>query len=417
MNKSIVAIEKDKDIDKMVNKAISHLGGWQNLIKPHATVVLKPNAGHAGPPASSINTNPELIASIIKSLRKIKPKKIIIAESSSIGCNTMECLKSSGIMEIAKEVDEVIDIKKEKDLVNVAIREARSDLRKVAIPRFLLEAEHIINIPIFKSHASLVFTCALKNLKGTVQDNVHFQMHQTDLTAALMDLWSIIKPDLTVADLIRPGGGFGPHTVVPLDFGCVVAGKDPVAVDATACRMVGLNVDRVVQFFESARVKNIGVYDQEQIEIRGKSIKEVFKRMWLPYLKGFETWPEYQIFPENSCSNCQSLVAVTMERLKALGEYEKNSNAVIVVGRKKELPRNIDPKNIILVGNCLKKHRDKGIWVSGCPPTFPTLTWAIVDREDQIEIRDDFRKRIAKEGKTWEEYVKELIKEKNSNSD
>jgi len=50
----------------------------------------------------------------------------------------------------------------------------------------------------------MVFTCALKNLKGVVQDVTHQQMHQTDLAAAMMDLWSIIRPDITIADPSGP---------------------------------------------------------------------------------------------------------------------------------------------------------------------------------------------------------------------
>ena len=46
-----------------------------------------------------------------------------------------------------------------------------------------------------------------------------------------MDLWSIIRADLNIADMIRPAEGFGPHTTIPMDMGCLVAGKDPVAVD------------------------------------------------------------------------------------------------------------------------------------------------------------------------------------------
>ncbi len=42
--------------------------------------------------------------------------------------------------------------------------------------------------PILKAHASMVFSCALKNIKGTVQDAVHVTMHQQNLTMAMMDV-------------------------------------------------------------------------------------------------------------------------------------------------------------------------------------------------------------------------------------
>lgn len=137
----------------------------------------------------------------------------------------MECFEVTGIGRAGKEaaVDRIIDIKQEKDLIKIPIRNARSDIASVRLPRFLLEAEHIINLPIFKSHASMVFTCALKNIKGVVQDKVHYQMHQTNLAEAMMDVWSVIKADLNIVDMIRPAEGFGPHSTTPVDFGCVVA--------------------------------------------------------------------------------------------------------------------------------------------------------------------------------------------------
>ncbi len=314
----------------------------------------------------------------------------------------------SGIRKAAEEagVDRVIDIKREKNLIKVPIRDARSGLTKVLLPRFLIEAEHIVNIPIFKSHCSMVFTCALKNIKGVVQDKVHYQMHQTVLADAMMDLWSVIRADLSIADLIRPAEGFGPHNTSPTDFGCVVAGKDPVAVDATVCRMVGLDLKNV-DYFEPAVERGIGTMDSDLIEIRGNSIQETSKKLWLPYLEALDAYPEYNLHTENACSSCQGLMALTMEKLKALGQYEKNQPLDIVVGRNKELPKSVKPGyDLILVGDCLKKFRRHGHWAAGCPPAEPFPLWAITDRKDQTELTLEGRKRLEREGEIFDKYVK-----------
>jgi len=414
MAKSIVSIAKGTDVEQMVTEVLEPLGGVRSLIRPKSTAVLKPNAGHLAAAETSVNTNPELVAAVIKEVHKAGPKEIILAEASAIGCDTMESLEVSGILKAAEDagVDKVIDIKSEKDLINIPIRDARSDLTKIRLPRFLLEAEHIINLPIFKSHCSMVFTCALKNLKGVVQDKVHYQMHQTDLAKAMMDLWSVIRADLTIADLIRPAEGFGPHSTIPIDFGCVVAGKDPVALDATVCRMVGLDIDKVA-YFEPARERGLGNFDKDLIEVRGKTIEEVFKPLWLPYLEGFEKYPEYNIDTEGACSSCLSLVSLTMEKLKSLNEYEKNADATIFVGRKKGIPEGLDPYKVILFGDCLKKYRKHGIFIAGCPPAEPHPVWAIVDRKDYTEIGPDLRERMAREAPYFEAHMETLLKERD----
>jgi len=383
MAKSVVSIVKGTDPEKMVAEALELIGGVEALIKPNSTVLVKPNAGHPFPPETSVCTSPEVVAAVIKEVRKANPKEIILTESAARGCDTLECFEVSGIGKAAEDagVDKILDIKRDKDLIKVPIRDAKSDLTSVLLPRFLIEAEHIINVPVFKSHVSMVFTNALKNIKGVVQDKVHSLMHQTDLAAAMRDVWSVVKADLSVADLIRPAEGFGPHHTMPIDFGCVVAGKDPVAVDATVCRMVGLGVDKV-PYFEPYRDQGLGNFAEEDIEIRGKTIKEVFKQLWLPYLGGFEQWPEYNFCGENACSSCLGLLGFTMEKLKALDEYDKNAGITIAVGPNRELPEGIDPKNLILFGDCVKKYRDRGVYVVGCPPGETAPLWSIQNRED-----------------------------------
>ena len=59
-----------------------------------------------------------------------------------------------------------------EEKTGTALRGYRSNLHHVKLPRRLLEADHLINLPILKAHASMVFSCALKNIKGVVQDAV-----------------------------------------------------------------------------------------------------------------------------------------------------------------------------------------------------------------------------------------------------
>ena len=390
MTKSIVSIVKGTNASKMVEEALNYLGGVNSLIKEGSTVIVKPNGGHLGPAESSVCTSPAVVKAVIETIRKASPRKIILAESAAIGCETMECLEDSGILKAAEEagIDEIRDIKSDPDLVRNKIQNPRSALRNIKLPRFLVEADHIVNVPIFKTHVSMVFTCALKNIKGVVQDSIHGTMHMTDLAAAMMDLWSVVKADLSIADLIRPMEGFGPHTTGnPIDFGCIVASQDPVALDATVCRMVGLDIDEV-DYFKAARDRGLGVIDENQIEIRGNTIKEVYKKLHLPYLEGFLAWPEYNFHIENACSSCQGLLAFSMAKLKLLGNYDMNKGIDIVLGRKKDIPEGVSfGKNLILVGDCTnvlkKKIEEMGescIHVAGCPPGEPLPYWGIIDR-------------------------------------
>ncbi len=412
MEKSIVSIVKGLDADRMVEQAVAHLGGIASIIEAGSTVVIKPNAGHEAGPETSVNTSPAVVAAVIRLIKKANPAKIILAESSAIGCDTFACLEASGIRKVAEEegVDEIRDIKSDEDLVSKPFANPTSQIKKVDLPRFLLEADHLVNIPIFKSHVSMVFTCALKNLKGVVQDKHHYVMHCTNLADAMMDLGDVVRPDLTIVDMIRPMEGFGPHSGTPVEFDCVVAGQDMVAIDATACRMTGLSLEKV-EYFDAAKAKGLGVFDEDQIEIRGNSISDVRRELYLPYLEGFEAWPEYNIHLEKACSTCQGLLSFTMSKLKALEKYDENAGIDIVLGRHHKLPEGVEVgDDLILMGDCsmaLKKRIEKAggscLHIPGCPPGEPIPAWVIADRGKPPEADDaegstvDVRKRHEKE--------------------
>jgi uncharacterized protein (DUF362 family) len=397
--KSVVSIVKGTDPERMVEEALALLGGVESLIRPRSVVVVKPNAIAGYPPERSITTSPDFVSAVIKILRKARPKEIIMAESSAMTRDTMASLETAGLIKAAEDagIDRIVDVKSERDLIKIPIRDARSGLTSIKLPRFLVEAEHVVNLPIFKAHVSAVFSCALKNIKGVLSDAAHAQMHQTGLAEAVMDAWSVFKMDLQIADVIHPLEGFGPVGGVPADVGCVVAGKDPVAVDATVCRMVGLDVKRA-PFFEPAVARGIGNLDESLIEIRGRTIEEVFTPLWIPYLGGFEQWPEYNIYADGACSSCQGLVGYCMERLKSMGEYEKNAGISIVLGRPATLPQGVAPEDLILLGDCVKKYRDHGLFVSGCPPVEMEPTWTIMDRkfgEDPTKSTREYEQELA----------------------
>lgn len=182
--------------------------------------------------------------------------------------------------------------------------------------------------------------------------------------------------------------------------------------------MVGLDIKKV-DYYKPVRERGIGNLDEKLIEIRGRTIKKVFKQLWLPYLGEFDQWPEYNIYAEGSCSSCQALLAFTMEKLKSLGEYNKNAGISIVVGRTKELPKVANPKDLILVGDCVKKYRNHGIFACGCSPAEPFPLWAITDRRNYVNIEDiefDIRGRMAEETPIFLDYMKRL-KEKAAHRD
>ena len=305
---------------------------------------------------------------------------------------------------------ECLDIKADKDLVDVCIRGAMSNIKKVKLPRLLLEAEHIINVPILKAHASMVFSGALKNIKGVVQDKVHLDMHQENLAGAMMDVWWATRADISIMDIWNPAAGFGPHTPVPLHVGVIAGSYDPVAWDRVACDIVGIDPDGV-DYFAVAEEAGYGTTDMNHIEVVGEPVENCYKKMWIPYLGGMDRWPEYTICKDGACSSCQAMLSLNMETLRAIGTYDDHTDMVVVIGYDNDdnIPKDVPDDHLVLHGRCTRKYlkdHPGAFWIKGCPPAEVCL-YMTVDEGRLLDFSEPayMRDRMAKDHPIWEQYV------------
>ena len=388
--KSLVALAHGLDVQENVTRVFDMMGGAAKMIEPNSTVVLKPNAGHAAPPEFAVCTHPETVRAVIREVKKANPKRIVIAEAAAVGCDTDECYEACGIAAVAREEGvELVDIKKDKDLINVAVRGYRSNISHVKLPRLLLEAEHIINLPILKAHASMVFSGALKNIKGVVQDQVHVQMHQQNLTMAMMDVWWACRADINIMDVMHAASGYSPHTPVPIEVDCIMGSYDPVAREA-----------------------GLGTTNRDDIEVVGDKVADCYKKMWVPSLEDIRNrWPEYEVHCEGACSSCQALLTLNMETLKAIGVYDDNTDMVVVAGGRNTLSPDTPDEKILLHGNCARKHlkeHPNAFFLQGCPPGEGSLYMSVLRKEAMTgkpEQMHWIRERMEIDAPAWRSYV------------
>ncbi|HEX7975249.1 MAG TPA: DUF362 domain-containing protein, partial [Anaerolineales bacterium] len=186
-------------IEDLVRKALSPLGGMEKFVKKGAKVIVKPNicvAYHTYEYAAT--TNPWVIGALVKLAFEAGAGSVQVMDFP-FGGTAQEAYKISGIEEQVKAAGgemafmpgfkyKVVDIPQGKDLTQISIF---TDI---------LKADAVINVPIAKHHSLARLTLGMKNLMGVIQHREDMHIH---LGERLADLASLVKPTLTVVDAVR----------------------------------------------------------------------------------------------------------------------------------------------------------------------------------------------------------------------
>jgi uncharacterized protein (DUF362 family) len=235
-----LAIVKGGDIAANVRKAVDSLGGIRTFVKEGDIVLLKPNMSFPNPPEWGSTTHPEVIRTVVQMCEEAGAKRIIAVDFPMRRAE--RCLEKSGMTGLAAEMPQLtfVQIGEERDFETVPAPDA-TEFKEIAIAKLLLKADVFINLPSAKAHSSTSVSMGLKNLMGLIHDRRSFH-GEYDLHAAVADLAKLVRPHLTILDahyaLLTNGPG-GPGKSEQL--GRIIAGTDPLAVDAAGVRMAEWN--------------------------------------------------------------------------------------------------------------------------------------------------------------------------------
>ena len=249
----------------LVQAALRELGGLGRFVSRGDVVLVKPNIGWDRTPEQAANTNPEVVAEAVRQCLNAGAKRVTVTD---VSCNdARRCFQRSGIAEAARAAGaEVLlpdpDRFKEVDLEGEVLR---------TWPVFepFLSADKIINLPIAKHHSLSGATLGMKNwfgILGGQRNQLHQQIHES-----LADLADFVRPTLTMVDcyrvLLRNGPTGGSLEDVAL-MKTLVAGTDPVAIDAYVAKTYwNLDVGSL-PYLKLASQRGLGSYEFEKVRSR-----------------------------------------------------------------------------------------------------------------------------------------------------
>jgi len=273
-----VAIVKGTNPQDMTVKALEMVNAGEVLPKKKP-ILIKPNYINASHPSTGITTDSRIIEGVIKFLKQQNAEEIIIGEGSGFA-DTFEAFQVAGVDAVAKRWNvKLVDLNKD-EFVEVRPQNPLA-LKKVKIAKTALEST-IISVPKLKPHRLAHVTLSLKNMMGAVtpKGSIH-----NPLNEKIVDLASIIKPSVAVIDGIIAGEG---HETSgnPAEMNLIIAGTDPVAVDAIGAAVMGIPPESV-KHLRLAEERGLGTCNLKEITVLGEPIEKVKKKFRTSFLSKF----------------------------------------------------------------------------------------------------------------------------------
>jgi uncharacterized protein (DUF362 family) len=240
-------------------------------------VVLKPNLVEYHRD-KVINTHPHVIAAAIELCRDEGAREVIVAEGPGHWRNVEYLVMASGLGDVLRSCKApFIDLNHDSPVKTPNLGRL-TKLEDLYLSETIATADVVISLPKLKTHHWAGVTLSLKNLFGTLPGicygwpkNV---LHWRGIENSIIDIALTRTPDLAIVDGIVGMDGDGPLNGNPAPTGVLVMGCDPLAVDATCCRIMQLNPAKVGHLALGEQ-KRLGLLQESKIQQVGESIAEV----------------------------------------------------------------------------------------------------------------------------------------------
>jgi uncharacterized protein (DUF362 family) len=256
---------------EMFRKGIAAMGGMGRFVKKGYKVTIKPNIAWDKTPGLAGNTNPALVAEIIKECYRAGAKEVIVFDHT---CDDWQkCYQNSGIEAAAKAAGAKMMPGNEESYYREISLPRAKNLKTAKVHTAILDCNVWINVPILKNHGGAKMTISMKNHMGIVWDRGAF--HSKDLQQCIADICTLNKPAvLNVVDAYRvmktngPRGRSEADVVTPK---AMFVSTDIVAADTAATKFFNqierMPLESVKHISKAAELK-VGTMDLSKLKVK-----------------------------------------------------------------------------------------------------------------------------------------------------
>jgi uncharacterized protein (DUF362 family)/Pyruvate/2-oxoacid:ferredoxin oxidoreductase delta subunit len=343
MNKAGVIIIRcdtyeDAQVLTAVQKGFDMLGGISVFAKPGERIVIKPNILIGTDPDKGVTTHPAVFGAVGK-LLKDAGVSVLYGDSPSFGKSEPN-LRKSGLKEVGDRLGFILA---DFDSGRPVSHKDALLVKKFVIANGVLDSDGLISLPKFKTHGLVRFTGAVKNQFGCVPGLLKSQYHVKlpdpyDFATMLVDLNTLIKPRLYIMDGIMAMEGNGPRSGKLKRLNVLLLSSDPVALDATACRIACIDPE-IVPTSKPGEKAGLGTYNVENIELMGEALESFidtsFEMNRTPPIPG--SGGRFRVFLKNriterpvidkaKCTCCGTCITMCSVQPKAVDWYKGDTS-------------------------------------------------------------------------------------------
>ncbi len=249
--------------------AVDLLGGMPRFVKPGQKVIIKPNMSFAGGPEDATDTHPDVVGELVAMAKQAGARSIRVLDHTLR--REERCIEG---VKKACEVygDNIVQaVSRNRFFKATAIADGRQ-MKETDVIWEVLEADVLIAAPVAKSHSSAGVSLSMKGMMGLIW-NRGIMHSRYDLHESIVDLASLLKPDLVVVDgsrVLSTNGPAGPGRVLKPDT--IIASRDMVAADAKAVAMFEWYGRRLkprnVKHIRIAHERGLGRMDIENLRVQ-----------------------------------------------------------------------------------------------------------------------------------------------------
>lgn len=239
-----VSIIKATYSDPWIEPLLAPFGGMKRFVKKNEKVLLKVNLLSAKEPKKAVTTHPEFVRAVARAVRAAGGNPFVGDSPAGLFSKRYlnKAYRRSGLENLA--VEEEISLNFDTGAKKMNIPEGKR-LQRSPICDYALKADKVIALPKLKTHSFQYLTLACKIMYGVVpgltKAKYHARFPRRDIFAdMLLDILTVLKPQLYIMDGIMGMQGQGPGSGEPVKMNLVLASTDFVAMDISICKILGV---------------------------------------------------------------------------------------------------------------------------------------------------------------------------------